>query len=129
MKNIDIIRQGYQHFAEGNAEAVLAVFHPEIVWEECESFPYVENDGTYHGPGEIAQHVFAQLPNYFDNFQIEVDEFIDGGEKVVMKGHYSGSWKKTGKKFRANVVHVWALQDGKATHFFQAVDTATIMNP
>lgn len=129
MKNIDIIRQGYQDFAEGNADAVLAVFHSEIKWDECESFPYVEGDGIYHGPGEVAQNVFAQLPNYFDDFQIEIDELIDGGDSVVMKGLYSGIWKPTGKKFRANAAHIWTLKDGKVTHFFQAVDSATIMNP
>jgi len=128
MKNIDIVKQGYQNFAEGNAEAVLAVFHPNIEWNECESFPYVTGDGIFHGPNEVVQNVFAKLPEYFDNFQIEIDELIDGGERVVMKGHYSGTWKPTGKKFRANAAHIWSLKDGKATHFFQAVDSATIMN-
>jgi hypothetical protein len=30
MNNVELIKQGYQNFAEGNVEAVLAVWHPEI---------------------------------------------------------------------------------------------------
>ena len=40
-------------------------------------------------------------------------------DRVVMMGHYTGTWKETGKKFRANATHVWKLKDGKATHFFK----------
>jgi ketosteroid isomerase-like protein len=45
-----------------------------------------------------------------------------------MQGFYEGVYKPTGKKFKANAVHIWTVKDGKVTHFFQAVDTATIIN-
>lgn len=106
MKNLEIIQKGYQHFSEGNVDAILEAFYPDIVWDECESFPFVKGDGIYHGPREILQNVFTKLPDYFDNFQIEVDELIDGGDKIVMKGHYAGTWELSRKKFRANATHV-----------------------
>jgi hypothetical protein len=45
-----------------------------------------------------------------------------------MVGHYTGIWKATGRKFKANATHTWTFKNGKATHFFQAVDTAEIIN-
>ena len=45
-----------------------------------------------------------------------------------MAGHYMGVSKETGKEFKANATHVWTVKDKKATHFFQAVDTAEIIN-
>lgn len=68
MNNVEILKQGYQNFSTGNIDAVLAIYHPYIVWEEA-----------------------------------------------------------TGKKFRANAIHVWTLDNGKITHFFQASDTAEII--
>ena len=29
MSNVELLKQAYQNFAEGNIEAVVAIFHPE----------------------------------------------------------------------------------------------------
>jgi len=129
MNNLELVKQGYQNFAEGNIEAVLAVFHPELQWNECKGFPYISGDGLFIGPNAVVQNVFAKIPEYIDGFQIDIQELFGNGDKVVMVGHYKGVWKATGKEFKANATHVWTLKDGKATHFFQAVDTAEIINP
>jgi uncharacterized protein len=129
MDNVELMKQGYQNFAEGKVEAVLANFHPEIVWDECTSFPYVSGDGIYIGAQAIVEGVFTQLPQYIDNFQVDVRELFGCGDKVVMVGYYTGTWKATGKTFKANATHTWTLKDGKVTLFFQAVDTAEIFNP
>ena len=50
MDNVELVKQGYQNFAEGNVEAVLAVFNPEIEWNECKGFPFISGDGLFIGP-------------------------------------------------------------------------------
>ena len=129
MDNVEIVKQGYQHFGAGNIEAVLALFHPEMEWDECQGFPYISGDGIFIGPAAIAQNVFAKIPENFDGFHVDARELFGSGDKVVMVGHYRGVYKETGKEFKANATHVWTMKDGKATHFFQAVDTAEIINP
>ena len=129
MDNVELVKQGYQNFAEGKVEEVLALFDPGIVWDECTSFPYISGDGIFVGPEAIVQGVFAQMPQYMDNFQVDIREMFGCGDKVVMVGYYTGTWKGTGKAFKANATHTWTLKDGKVTHFFQAVDTAEIINP
>ena len=129
MNNVELVTQGYKNFAEGNVEAVLALFHPEVEWNECKGFPYISGDGLFIGPNAIAQNVFAQIPESFEGFNIDIQELFGSGDKVVMVGYYTGVWKATGKDFKANATHVWTLKDEKATHFFQAVDTAEIVNP
>jgi hypothetical protein len=129
MDNVELVKQGYQYFAEGNVEAVLELFHPEMEWNECQGFPYVSGDGLFIGPNAVVQNVFAKIPEYMDGFQVDVQELFGSGDKVVMVGHYKGVWKTTGKEFKANATHVWTLKEEKATHFFQAVDTAEIINP
>ena len=129
MDNVELAKQGYQYFAEGNIEGVLKLFDPKIEWIECKGFPFVAGDGIYSGPQAVAQEVFAEIPKYYDEFQIDIQELFGCGDRVIMVGYYTGVWKATGKKFKANAAHVWTVKDGKVTRYVQAVDTAAIVNP
>jgi ketosteroid isomerase-like protein len=127
MTNVDLVKQAYSSFATGNVEAVLAVFDPAIEWHECKGMPFVKDNGIYKGHEAIVTNVFMNLPVYFDGFNIAVNEVFGADDKVVMAGYYQGTNKATGKPFKANATHVWTAKNGKLTHFFQAVDTATIV--
>jgi ketosteroid isomerase-like protein len=129
MKNLALAKTGYKKFADGDMDGVLALFDPKIEWHESKGFPFVEGEGVYRGPKAIADKIFSKIPEYYENFHIEVDEFIEAGDRIIMVGHYTGKWKSTGKSFKANAIHVWTVKKGKMTRFFQAVDTATIINP
>jgi ketosteroid isomerase-like protein len=128
MNNVELVKQGYQNFAEGNVEAAVALFHPEIEWHESKGFPFVSGDGISIGPNSVVNDIFAQLPENYENFNIEIQELFGSEDKVVMVGYYKGIWKATGKEFKANATHVWTVKEGKLTKFFQAVDTAEIIN-
>jgi len=129
MSNLNLLKQGYKDFAAGNVEAVVAIWQPDIVWKESTGFPFVKGDGTYIGAQAIIEGIFAKIPEVYDGFNIEITDFVDGGDKIVMVGYYKGIWKATGKKFKAHAAHAWTFKNGKASHFFQVVDTAEIMNP
>ena len=115
MDNVELLKQGYQKFAEGKIEEVLAMYDPEIEWIECTGFPYISGDGISIGPQAVVQDVLMKIPQYMDNFQVEIKDIIGSGDKVVMEGYYTGVWKETGKPFRANAAHIWTVKDGKAT--------------
>ncbi len=127
MSNVDLLKEGYRNFATGNIDAVLATWNDDIVWEECTGFPYVEGDGVFVGPQNIVEGVLSQLAKYIDGFNIEISEFVDGGDTVVMVGYYTGTWKETGHKFRAHASHTWSFKNGKVSKFIQAVDSAEMM--
>jgi len=128
MSNIEMVKIAYEHFATGNIRAVLAMFAPDVVWMQCPGFPWIEGDGIFTGAEAIMQNVFAPIPKQYDGFSIEVVDFIDGGDKIVMEGYYTGTFKATGKPFRANAAHIWTIKDGKAARIFQCVDVASIVN-
>lgn len=126
MTNVDLVKQAYLNFSTGNVPGVLALFDPAIEWHECKGMPFVKDDGIYKGPEAIVTNVFMNLPVFFDGFNIAVKEIFGTDDKVVMVGYYQGTNKTTGNSFKANATHVWTVNNGKLTHFFQAVDTATI---
>lgn len=120
---LEILRKAYGAFATGDIPAVLAIFDPKIEWTEAEGFPY---GGTYIGPEAVLQNVFMKLGTEWDGYSAKPTEFIDAGERIVVLGQYSGSYKATGRSFKADFAHVWTLHNGKAIKFVQYTDTALV---
>ena len=123
MNNLSSIKAVYKAFATGDIPTVLGTLSSDIAWTEAEGFPY---GGTYHGPRAVLEGVFMRLGSEWDGFAAIPDEFIDGGDTVVVLGKYSGKYKATGKSMHVNFAHVWKMQDGKAAQFIQYVDTLLV---
>jgi ketosteroid isomerase-like protein len=123
MSNLTSVQGVYDAFAKGDIPAVLGFLSTDINWTEAEGFPY---GGTYVGPDAVHEGVFMRLGTEWDGFAAEPDEFIDGGDRVVVLGKYSGSYKATGKSFQANFAHVWNVREGIAVRFVQYVDTLLV---
>ena len=123
MSNVNAVQGAYEAFARGDVPAVLGFLDANIAWTEAEGFPY---GGTYNGPNAVLEGVFMRLGTEWDGFTVVPDEFIDGGDTVVVLGHYSGTYKATGKSFQTNFAHVWKIGGGKAVKFVQYTDTLII---
>ena len=95
----------------------------KIEWHEAEGFPY---GGTYHGPNAVLNNVFMKLATEWEDFQVLPDEYIDGGDTIVVLGHYSGAYKETGKGMRSPFAHVWKIRNGKVCEFRQYTDTVLV---
>jgi uncharacterized protein len=121
-ENMDIIRGLYDAFARGDIPAVLGALDAAVEWREAEGFLYADQN-PYIGPGAVLAGVFARLGGEWEEFQARPDGFLDAGEAVIVQGHYSGVYKATGKKVRAQFAHVWTLRDGKVVAFQQYTDT------
>lgn len=124
-ENVAIVRSIYRGFAEGNVAAVLGAMSPEIVWMEAENFPYADRN-PYRGPDAVAAGVFARCVGEWNGFAVKMDDLVDGGDRVVALGRYSGEHKETGRRMNAQAVHVWTLRDGKVVAFQQYIDTLDV---
>ena len=123
MSNLNSVQRAYDAFARGDIPAVLGFLNPDVKWTEAEGFPY---GGTYVGPDAVLEGVFMRLGAEWDGFAAVPDEFIDGGDTVVVLGKYSGTYKATGKSFQADFAHVWKVREGKAVNFVQYADTLLV---
>ena len=119
----DTINKLYVAFARGEVAAVLAALAPNVSWTEAEGFPY---GGTYIGPAAVLQSVFARLGSEWDGFVAIPHELITEADTVVALGEYSGTYKTTGKNFRAPFAHVWRFGSGGIIAFRQHTDTAVV---
>ena len=111
--NADLIRSGYEAFAAGDVPAVLAIFADDISWTIPGRSPIA---GTYTGHDEVLGF-FGQLQERSDGtFNLEIHDVLDNdADKVALL------LTETAQRDDASLsdvgVHVWTVQDGKATSF------------
>ena len=125
-ENVDLVRGLYGAFAKGDVPTVLSSFDPEIEWNEAENFIYADRN-PYIGPSAVLEGVFMRLGTEWENYSVAPEQFLDAGERVVVLGRYSGTYRSTGNGVRAQFAHVWTVRDGKIAQFQQYTDTAQFM--
>jgi len=121
-ENVKVVREIYDAFAKGDIPAVLGKLAKEIEWREADNFIYADRN-PYIGPHAILEGVLMRFGSEWNGFAVEPNAILDAGEQVIALGYYSGTVKKTGKSVRAQMVHVWNIEGGKATKFQQYTDT------
>jgi ketosteroid isomerase-like protein len=117
------IRSLYDAFGRGDIPTVLASFDPNIVWVEADNINYADRS-PYRGPQAVADGIFARIGQDWQDFRVNVEQIIDGGDTVATLGRYTATNKSTGKPLNAQFVHVWWLREGKIVRFQQYTDTA-----
>ncbi|TDG11372.1 nuclear transport factor 2 family protein [Seongchinamella unica] len=126
MQTIDVVRGVYEGFGNGDIPAVLELLADDCSWTEAAGGPY---GGVYVGPQAILDGVFMKLGDDWNGFTAMPQDFVADGDRVVVLGEYSGSYKATGRSFRSPFAHAWTVKDGKAVRFQQYVDTVLHREP
>ena len=97
-----------------------AALAPDVEWVEgdIEGLPY---RGAHHGPEAVGRDVFAQIPGAYESFELVPQEWVDGGDTIVMLGRVTV--RLDGRESSQRVAQVWKFQDGKITRFESFQDT------
>jgi uncharacterized protein len=109
-ENVEAAKAAYQAFGSGDLEALGGMFADDAVWVTSDELPL---GGEVSGRDTIMGN-FAQIPNYWSEFSVAPDEFLDAGDYVVVKG----TQRATGKNgsFEAPFLHLIKVEDGKLTY-------------
>lgn len=125
MANTDTLKEGYEAFGSGDVQKATENFADDVRWEGSNS-DRIPGSGTYTGPEEIIQKAWAVIPENFEEFNLEPDEFIEDGDTVVVLGHSTAKTKSTGKDIKVPFVHVWRFEGGKVKRAQVLTDTAVV---
>jgi uncharacterized protein len=120
-QDVQTIREGYEAFNRQDIPSVLERFDPQIEWIEPGGGRAPA--GMFLGTQEVASKVFAVVPENFDDFSANAEQFIDAGEHIVVVGRFRGR-AKGGAALDAPFVHVWKMENGKATRFYHHVEAS-----
>lgn len=120
--NLEIIRSTYEGPSSSNAQHLLEALSEQVEWTEAAGYPY---GGTYIGAEAVMENVFSRLISEWNDYKASVHTYheVKGKDIIIAEGVYSGAYKKTGKAFNADFVHVWELKNGKIVRFKQYVDS------
>jgi uncharacterized protein len=117
-ENVQVLRNAYDAFARQDVAAVMAAFDEGIEWQVPESLPF---GGTYRGRDGVGEF-FGSLPGHFSDLSVEPQEFIDGGDTIVVLVRVAGAG--AAGPLDQTHVHLWRMRGGKATTFTEFGDTA-----
>lgn len=123
--NVEIIRKEYEALRRGDVSAVLEHLDPKIDW--CEppgALPPPAGGGVHRGHDAVRKGVLATLPEYWDDFRMEPELFLDAGDRVVVTGRFRCEAKETGRRVNAPCVQIWTLDGGMAVRMENHTDTA-----
>jgi ketosteroid isomerase-like protein len=84
---------------------------PEFVWD-MSTFRSWPEQQTYDGIGG-AMKFLADWAGFWDDWQLEVEDLRDAGDKVVAIVRQRGRSKATGLPVDMHFAQVWTFRDGK----------------
>jgi ketosteroid isomerase-like protein len=113
-QDVNTMRSAYEAFDRADIPAVLSAFDPSIEWNEPGGGR--APSGTFHGSESVGRDVFATIPQNFEEFRAEPDQFIDAGDHLVVVGHFRGK-AKGGQQVDLPFAHLWVMRAGKAASF------------
>lgn len=120
-QDVDTIRGAYQAFDRGDVPAVIGIMDAGVEWHE----PGGGNapSGTFNGADSVANDVFGSILENFDEYSAQPSEFIDEGDRVVVRGRFKGT-NKNGAALDTGFEHVFAMSGGKVVAFENKIDDA-----
>ena len=106
-ENVEIMRRGYGHFmATGEVRA-----HADLVWDVSRlGWP----DQQIYAGAEGANQFNAEWADSWDDWEMEAEDYLDAGERVVVILTQRGRSKATGIPVEMRFAQVWTFRDGQA---------------
>jgi ketosteroid isomerase-like protein len=108
--NVDLIRPIYEEFSRGNFRLSFDVYHPHMEWGWSDEFPGLA--GVYEDRRDPNPRLRSWL-SAWEDWRVEVDDYLEIGDYVVVLASYRGRGKGSGVEIRQLGAHVFRLRDGK----------------
>ena len=119
-EHIELLKEAYRAYNDGDVESVVAVMAEDIEWTEPEGLSF---SGTHHGPEAVVQDVFAPINEQFGDVDLEVDRFVADGDTVVALGTARGVGRETDAEYDLPFAHVYDIENGQVTRFVHHTNT------
>jgi uncharacterized protein len=122
---LNLVQQAYQAFGRGDVAAMLAAMSENFEWDS--RYPAgVPIGGVWKGHDGVLS-LLKTLGETEDVLSFAIQEFIAQGDKVVVLGVEEIRAKSTGRTYRNEWVHVWAVQNGRLARLRTYNDTAAVV--
>src|SRR6266702_4636711 len=110
--NAELLRRGYDAFAQGDIPTVLSIFADDITWHVPGGSPL---SGDYKGHEEVVGFFNKAFELSGGTLRVEAGEILTNDERVAVLSTVSAERKGQSQSF--SEVHVWRVVNGKAVEF------------
>jgi ketosteroid isomerase-like protein len=113
-ENVEIVRRVYEASGRRDREAVLALYHPEVVWDMSHHpMVLVLGEPTYRVGHEGLRAWFQDWYEAFEDFEHTCEELIEVGDQVVSVGTDRGHGRESGVDVERQIAGLWTIREGK----------------
>ena len=110
-ENVEVVRRGFQAFADRGLDAMAEFWDPDIVWRAAEGA--IDDVGEMHGLAAVRRYVQEGFDT-FDDLSSVVEELRDvGDDRVVSIQRLKGQAKLSGIEIELRYAAVSTVRDGK----------------
>ena len=109
-ENVDVVRRANAAFNRGDVEGSLQLWAPDAVLEDLQNAP--DQPGTVEGV-EAIRETMRLWAAAFDEFQAEIEEYIDAPNFVVCRAHWHGHGQASGISIDNHQFDLYEFREGK----------------
>ncbi len=107
-ENVEVVRSQVERF-KTTGELSPETSAEDIVWHDPPDFPDAQ---AHHGIKGVF-HALAVWADAWSEWRIELDDYVDAGDSVLVRGKQWGRGKDTGVEVEQPLCLVYLLGDGK----------------
>jgi ketosteroid isomerase-like protein len=125
--NVEVLREGYRRFNDGDLDWVFARIAPDVVWEDASEMPDAR---TYRGTDEVRSFL-ESFARHWVELRFEPEEFVERADSVLVLARVEGRGRASGADVDAQVAHLFVLRDLLVTHvrtFFDRAQAAAALD-
>lgn len=123
-ENIQLVRKGYEAFAAGDIEGMLANMSEDIQWE-TRFLPGIPLHGMFAGHAGVRDFKH-RLADAYDVLEFVPTDWFGVENMVVVLGYERVQVKSTGKEVYNEWAHVFEVRNGKVVSFQGSNDVAAV---
>ena len=107
-ENIERMKTAFEAFGAGDLETIVGFIDPDF-----EIHDRVIGSPSGRGPDALVANA-AAVREAFGDVSWEPREFIDGGDRVLVRVHVTGTGEHTSLPIDDDVGHIYTIKEGKA---------------
>ena len=112
-ENLEAFKRGLERGNRGDVEALLEVLDPEVAWHSA-LHALLGGEATVFRGHDGVREMLRDLYEAFDEFQIEISEIRDLGDRLVAIGRTRARGETSGADVESPVGFVTEFKNGKA---------------
>jgi ketosteroid isomerase-like protein len=108
--NLDVVREGYEHFNAGDMDWVFATLDADVVWEDEAKMP----DSRIYRGRENVERYLSSFFRHWDELRWELEDAHDAGGGLVLSFvRFVARGRMSGAKVDAEIAHLYEMRDLK----------------